>query len=308
MSSTETRLSSLCFPILLCSALIAQVPSDAEGHFNRGKANLQSHDYSAAIREFQQAIRLKPKWPEAYFELGRAYSGIPLSPGGSGENLQAALKAFEEAVRLKPDWPEALVELGTKYSSFQQYDKAISSLRKAINLKPELAEAHQQLAIEYLYTGHYSDAIASLREATRLNPALPLPHKLLGLAYLIIDDKDKAIDEYRILLPLDAEMAKYLNTAINSPDKPTFGLASAKLLSVPKPDYPAEAKGISGNVTVEVAIDEHGKVTSAHAINGPLVLRAAAESAALKARFSPTKLSGTPVSVNGVVTFTFVPR
>jgi TonB family protein len=308
MSFTLAKLPSLLVSILLCSSVIAQDSSDAEMYFNRGEANLQSNQYNAAIKEFQQAIRMKPKWPEAYFKLGVAYSGIPISVGSNGENLKAALKAFEEAVRLKPDWPEALVELGSKYSSFQQYDKAITSLKRAISLKPELAEAHQHLGIAYLYTGHYNDAITTLQEAIRLKPAQPLAHKLLGLANLVVDERDKALEEYKLLQALDPEMAKYLNNAIQNPDKPTFGVASAKLISVPKPDYPAAAKGISGNVTVEVAIDEQGKVTSARAITGPVELRGAAEAAALKARFTPTKLSGTPVSVNGVITFRFVPQ
>src|SRR5262245_1994429 len=290
MSLAIKGFSSLIAPLLLCSALFAQVSSDADAHFNRGNASLQSHDYGAAIKEFQQAIRLKPNWPEAYFQLGRSYSAIPIALGGSGENIKAALKAFEEAVRLKPDWPEALIELGTKYASFQQYDKAISSLKKAISVKPELSEAHQQLAIEYLYIGHYTDAIASLQEAIHLNPSVPLSHKLLGLAYVVVNERDKATQEYRILLQLDADMANYLNAAINNPDKPIFGDAGAKLLSVPKPDYPNGVRGVFGNVTVEVVIDEQGKVTSANAINGPDALRAAAESAALKARFLPAKI------------------
>jgi len=308
MPVMRTKLPALLLSILLCSSLIAQDSSEAEVHFNRGETNLQSNQYNAAIKEFQQAIRLKPKWPEAYFKLGMTYSAIPIVSGGTGENLKAALKAFEEAVRLKPDWPEALVELASKYSSFQQYDKAITSLKRATSLKPELAEAHQDLGIAYLYTGHYKDAITTLQEAIRLKPAQPLPHKLLGLAYLVVAERDKALEEYKRLQELDPEMAKYLSNAIQNPDKPTFGLASAKLISAPKPDYPAAAKGISGNVTVEVAIDEQGKVTSARAITGPAELRGAAEAAALKARFTPTKLSGAPVSVKGIITFSFIPQ
>jgi len=65
---------------------------------------------------------------------------------------------------------------------------------------------------------------------------------------------------------------------------------------------------LSGNVTVEVAIDEQGKVTSARPITGPAELRGPAEAAALKACFTPTKLSGMPFSVNRVITFSFVPQ
>ena len=58
-------------------------------------------------------------------------------------------------------------------------------------------------------------------------------------------------------------------------------------------------------VTVEVVLDETGKVVSAVATNGPAILREAAVQAALKARFSPTKLSGQPVKVSGVINYKF---
>jgi TonB family protein len=305
MSSPLTKLVSLLLVTLLCSAVIAQDSTEAQVHFDRGELSLQSKDYNAAIKEFKQAIRLRPNWPEAHFELGRAYAAIPINPGSGPENVQAALKAFEEAVRLKPDWPEALVELASKYSSFQQYDKAIPALKQAISLKPELAQAHQALGMQYLNTGNFLDAMTSLKEAIRLKPEQPLPHKLLGLAYLVVDERDSALEEYKILQTLDPEMAKYLDSAIHSPEKPTFGLTQSRLISVPAPDYPIDARDISGKVTVEVKVDEQGKVTSARAISGPAKLRAAAEAAALKARFSPTKISGKAVSVKGIITFNF---
>jgi TonB family protein len=60
-----------------------------------------------------------------------------------------------------------------------------------------------------------------------------------------------------------------------------------------------------GTVTVEVVLDESGKVVSAVASNGPPLLREAAVQAALKARFSATKLSGQPVKVSGVINYKF---
>jgi protein TonB len=60
-----------------------------------------------------------------------------------------------------------------------------------------------------------------------------------------------------------------------------------------------------GTVTVEVVLDETGKVVSATASSGPQILRDAAVQAALKARFSPTKLSGQPVKVAGVINYKF---
>ena len=60
-----------------------------------------------------------------------------------------------------------------------------------------------------------------------------------------------------------------------------------------------------GVVKVDVVLDETGKVISASASSGPGALRDAAVQAALKARFSPTKLSGQPVKVSGVINYKF---
>ncbi|HEX6043122.1 MAG TPA: TonB family protein [Pyrinomonadaceae bacterium] len=85
------------------------------------------------------------------------------------------------------------------------------------------------------------------------------------------------------------------------------GVLNGTALSLPQPIYPDAAKRMrtSGMVTVEVVLDESGKVVSANAVSGPTILRDAAIQAALKARFSPTKLSGQPVKVSGIINYKF---
>jgi protein TonB len=86
------------------------------------------------------------------------------------------------------------------------------------------------------------------------------------------------------------------------------GVLNGKAISLPKPAYPpiAKAAHASGTVTVQVTIDENGNVISAHAVSGHPLLQAVAVAAARGARFSPTKLSGQPVKVTGVITYNFV--
>lgn len=86
------------------------------------------------------------------------------------------------------------------------------------------------------------------------------------------------------------------------------GVLNGKAVSLPKPPYPAIARSAhaSGTVTVQVTIDENGNVISARAVSGHPLLQAAAVSAARQAKFSPTKLSGQPVKVTGVITYNFV--
>ena len=86
------------------------------------------------------------------------------------------------------------------------------------------------------------------------------------------------------------------------------GVLNGKAISLPKPPYPpiARAAHASGTVTVQVTIDESGKVISAHAVGGHPLLQQAAVQAAYQARFTPTQLSGQPVKVTGVITYNFV--
>jgi protein TonB len=87
------------------------------------------------------------------------------------------------------------------------------------------------------------------------------------------------------------------------------GVLNGKAVSLPKPAYPAAARAVraAGSVSVQVLIDEQGRVVSATAAGGHPLLQAAAVAAARQARFSPTLLSGQPVKVSGVITYNFVP-
>jgi protein TonB len=95
---------------------------------------------------------------------------------------------------------------------------------------------------------------------------------------------------------------------VKGPLKPVSGgILNGKAVSLPTPTYPEVAKRAhsTGVVEVQVVIDISGKVISAKAVGGPVLLRDAAEKAALQAKFSPTLLSGQPVKVAGVITYNF---
>jgi TonB family protein len=86
------------------------------------------------------------------------------------------------------------------------------------------------------------------------------------------------------------------------------GVLNGKALSLPKPVYPASARGsaVSGTVSVEVLIDEQGNVFRAQPIKGPPFLHESAREAACEAKFSPTILDQRAIRVSGVITYNFV--
>jgi TonB family protein len=85
------------------------------------------------------------------------------------------------------------------------------------------------------------------------------------------------------------------------------GVLNGKAITLPSPEYPAVARAAkaSGNVTVEVTIDEEGNVISARSVSGHPLLQSAAATAARQAKFSPTKMNGQAVKVTGVLVYAF---
>ncbi|HEV7681656.1 MAG TPA: energy transducer TonB [Pyrinomonadaceae bacterium] len=86
------------------------------------------------------------------------------------------------------------------------------------------------------------------------------------------------------------------------------GILNGRAIRLPRPDYPSQAKArhAAGVVIVQVLIDEFGNVIAACAVSGHSTLLKASEQAAREAKFSPTKLSGKPVRVVGLITYNFV--
>lgn len=101
-----------------------------------------------------------------------------------------------------------------------------------------------------------------------------------------------------------------------APDPPTpppkvlkiSRVLNSEAIELPVPVYPPLARQIrlKGTVTVQVLIDESGKVISAKAMNGHPVFIHEAQKAAMRARFSPTKINDQPVKIQGVITYNFV--
>jgi protein TonB len=98
------------------------------------------------------------------------------------------------------------------------------------------------------------------------------------------------------------------------PPKPTprapisGGVLNGRAVRLVQPPYPPIARSAhaSGQVNVQITIDENGNVISAHAVSGHPLLQAAAVGAARASKFTPTKLSGQAVKVSGVIIYNFV--
>lgn len=138
--------------------------------------------------------------------------------------------------------------------------------------------------------------------------AVSLPASMLRVSGLHSNDVSAAgntDNRTQVVLPDEPPPAPPAPRMILKPI--SGGVLNGSAISLPAPSYPESARkmNLAGTVIVEVVIDEYGKIISARATSGPAGLREAAVQAAMRARFSPTKLSGQPVKVAGIINYKF---
>jgi TonB family protein len=96
---------------------------------------------------------------------------------------------------------------------------------------------------------------------------------------------------------------------VNAKDAVKVGVLNSRAISLPQPAYPPIAKTakVSGKVTVQVLVDEQGRVIAARAISGHPLLQSAAVTAARQAKFRPRNVNGKPVKVSGTIVYDLRP-
>jgi len=94
-----------------------------------------------------------------------------------------------------------------------------SAERTLTQAGPLNAEGCLELGIAHAEAGRSQEAIEAFKQAIKLKPDYVEAHAGLGLAYSKIGDKGSALEEYKILKTLDAEMANELLKEIETTDK-----------------------------------------------------------------------------------------
>ena len=129
-ASLKVLLLLLITVLFVATHAIAQEEDDpvarAIAIFNRGQDAHQQGDLSAAIENYEKALKILPDFPEAELQRGNAFQALG--------KLDSAEAAFRRAVELREDWSLALASLGSVLVRKGQFVEAEKHLTAAIDL------------------------------------------------------------------------------------------------------------------------------------------------------------------------------
>lgn len=159
--------------------------------------------FEAATREFQDILRHAPDFYAVRANLGVVYYQL----GRTAD----ALNEIERVIKDHPDYTVAHYNLATLLHKENRLDEAIAEYREALRIWPAYAEARTDLALLYQQTGRAPDAVAELRTAVRLTPTYAPAHYNLGNLLMEQGAVDEAIGELRAAVQLDPRSADSRN-------------------------------------------------------------------------------------------------
>ncbi|MEP6903713.1 MAG: TonB family protein [Actinomycetota bacterium] len=244
-------------------------PPDAAFYQNRANANFVMGEYDTAITDYNKAIELNAKDPAIYFSRALAHF--------NNKSFNLAIADFDKVVELDPKEAMAFFKRGSALEKVGNFEKALGDYQKAVELDADNEPAKNALQ--------------------RLQASLPKPVPTTPTKEFV--QKTETTPQNKTTTAVKE---------VSNPNEPlNIGALNRFAAKLAMPIYPSieRQRNTEGLVTVEITLDEEGKVTLAKATSGPKGLRQPAEEAVRKSKFKPIIVENKAVKATGFINFNF---
>jgi tetratricopeptide (TPR) repeat protein len=212
----------------------------------------------------------------------------------------------------------------------KEYDLAVNEYNKVIELDSKDATNYLNRGLAFFNLKNYDRAIVDYDKAIELNPKESIIYFNRGDLHEKMGNSQKAIGDFQKAIELDANnepaktnlqrlQAAQAKIVPKAPEKETVlttppaqeivnvGALNSLAVKLALPVYTAfdRQRNIQGMVIVQITLNEEGKVTSAKATTGPLLLRSPSEEAARNSKFKPVIINNQAVRATGFIHYNF---
>lgn len=178
----------------LTDVVDARVPAAARHDYDNGRAALQRQNYKEGIAYLEKAALGYSNFFEAQLLLGIAFLDL--------KEWEKAEKALQRAVEIKPENAAAMIYLGEVYWRQKRNTDAERTLREGLKLDQKSWHGHYTLGRLYWDMGEVAKAGGPIGMTLQLKPELPEAHLLAGNILLRVNQRERALVEYREYLRL----------------------------------------------------------------------------------------------------------
>lgn len=187
---------------------LEKYPGDFVAYCNLGALFSIREQYSEAVSNFEQAVRIQPA-------SATARNGLGASLLGEGR-IDDAMRELREALRIDPLHLNARWNLSKALVRRSDFSGAAAELSALLKQKPDHADAQSGLAMVYFLQQRYDEALPHFEEAVRLRPDDAGIRTNLGALLATRGDFPRAIQEFEAALqinPADTAARDYLARA-----------------------------------------------------------------------------------------------
>ena len=179
---------------LLTDVIDARVPAAAREDFENGRAALKANNYKEGIAYLEKAALGYSNFFEAQLLLGIAFIDL--------KEWEKAEKVLLRAVEIRPQNATAMIYLGEVYWRQKRNADAERSLLEGLKLDRKSWHGHYTLGRLYWDMGEVVKAGGPIGMTLQLKPELAEAHLLAGNILLRVNQRERALVEYREYLRL----------------------------------------------------------------------------------------------------------
>ncbi len=190
---------------------VVSTAANADNLYLQAGDKYNKKDFKGAINDLNEAIRINPKYTEAYNRRGNARSMLG--------DRQGAIADYSQAIQINPNYDSSYTNRGRVRVDLGDKQGAIADYNQAIKINPNSYIAYNNRGIVRVELREVQEAIADYNQAVRISPRDAIIYNNRGFARFFLGDLQGSIADYNQAIEINPNFAdSYYNRGTSLSD------------------------------------------------------------------------------------------